>query len=142
MLHRLPADVVKRVLMPLLDFECTKALERICKGVHQSMRASDPRAATGYDCFKMMHRDVTAAVLQQNLDVRQILYTHYSSCRFLHTNDRACEVGKAFNYMRFFCRLYMRGARVGCNDAQTVAGFYRWLGIEVPPDLCAAFLLP
>jgi hypothetical protein len=129
-LSRLPADVVKRVLMPLLDFASTEALEGTCKGVHQSMRAPDPRAATGYDCFKMMHRDVTAAVLQQSLDVRQILSAHYSSCRFRHTNARACEVGQAFNCMQFFCRLYMRGARVGCNDAQTVAG------IDVPPD-CA-----
>jgi hypothetical protein len=73
-LSRLHPDIIKRVLMPLLDFPSTEALERTCKGVHQCMLATDPRACTAYDCFKMMHRDVSGFVQQNNVNVEAIKY--------------------------------------------------------------------
>ena len=81
-LSRLHPDIIKRLLMPLLDFHATEALERTCQGVRQSMRARDPRAVTAYDCFKMVHRDVSAVVHQQGLNVEATKYMHKFSCRF------------------------------------------------------------
>jgi hypothetical protein len=133
-LSRLHADIIKRLLMPLLDFHATEALERTCQGVRQSMRARDPRAVTAYDCFKMVHRDVSAVVHQQGLNVEATKYMHKFTCRFLHKNDRMCLLGRAFIYMRRFCISCIGDARLGYNGMTNLEAMYRWLSLEVPSN--------
>jgi hypothetical protein len=67
----LPAALVKHVLMPLLDVKSTESLERTSKSVYASMQTRDSLRA--YDCLKIMHRDVQAAVQQQSIDVQAAL---------------------------------------------------------------------
>ena len=137
-LSRLHPDIIKRLLMPLLDFHATEALERTCQGVRQSMLATDPRAVTAYDCFKMMHRDVSRVVHQQGLNVEATKYIHKFTCRLLHKNDRMCLLGRAFIYMRRFCISCTGDASLGYNGMPNLEAMYRWLSLQVPPDLRAA----
>jgi hypothetical protein len=139
-LSRLPADVIKRVLMPLLDFASTEALEGTCKGVHQSMLATAPRASTAYDCFKIMHRDVSGFVRQNHLNVEGIKYWYAASWRYgLQPDDLTNRFGKAFNYMRRFCLMCIGNERLASSDLQNVEAMYAWLNIAVPRDLRTAF---
>jgi hypothetical protein len=137
MLHRLHPDIIKRVLMPLLDFRTTEALERTCKSIRQGMRARDLRGVTGYDCFKMIHRDVSAAVKLRGLDVQRSIESYRRGlCVF------SSLYGKAFQYMRRLC--YWGGGAGGglCNtDTGVVLEVYRCLGIKVPHDLRAGLAL-
>jgi hypothetical protein len=139
-LSRLPAELIKRVLMPLLDFPSTEALERTCKGVHQSMLATDPRACAAYDCFKMMHRDVSRFVQQNNVNVERIKYWYAFSWRQgVKPDDRTNRLGKAFIYMRRFCLSCIGNERLASSDLQNVEAMYGWLHIEVPHGLRTAF---
>jgi hypothetical protein len=139
-LSRLHPDLIKRVLMPLLDFPSTEALERTCKGVRRSMLATAPRACTAYDCFKMMHRDVSAVVKQQDVNVEGIKYWYASCWRYgLEPDDLTNRLGKAFNYMRRFCLFCIGNERLASSDLQNAEAMYGWLGIEVPHGLRTAF---
>jgi hypothetical protein len=139
-LSRLHPDLIKRVLMPLLDFPSTEALERTCKGVHQNMLATAPRACTAYDCFKMMHRDVSGFVQQNNVDVGVIKYWYTFTWRYgLAPDDRTNRLGKAFLYMRRLCLFCIGNERLASSDLQNAEAMYGWLRLEVPHELRTAF---
>jgi hypothetical protein len=161
----LPAALVKHVLMPLLDVKSTEALERTSKSVYASMQTRDSLRA--YDCLKIMHRDVQAAVKQQAIDVHAALqYIRDAIARneFIEKavdrnesvghllpfprNEALYKQGWALKYMHYLWTFYgSHGGR--CFAASFGGGFdpfgiehveriYGWLDIEFPHGLRAA----
>jgi hypothetical protein len=147
----LPDALVKHVLMPLLDVKSTEALERTSKSVYASMQTRDSLRA--YDCLKVMHRDVSAAVQQQAIDVHAALqYIDNSIARnefidnggvvqpFPH-NEVLYKQGWALKYMNWLWADYKtkEGRGFAPFDIEHAERVYVWLDVVMPACLRAAF---
>jgi hypothetical protein len=137
--------------MPLLDVKSTEALERTSKSVYASMQTRDSLRA--YDCLKVMHRDVQAAVQQQSIDVQAALqYIEDAIARnefienggvvqpFPH-NEVLYKQGWALKFMHYAWRCYAADVGVAFPpfDIEHVERIYGWLDLVVPAPLRAAF---
>jgi hypothetical protein len=149
----LPAALVKHVLMPLLDVKSTEALERTSKSVYASMQKRDSLRA--YDCLKIMHRDVQAAVQQQSIDVQAALQyikdaiarnefilnavDRNESADYLQhfpQNEVLYKQGWALRFMHYAWRCYAADEGFVIENVERI---YEWLDMEVPLCLRAAF---
>jgi hypothetical protein len=144
MVLSLPADVIRCVLMPLLDFKSMEALERSCKGVRQSMRAPHPLAMSGYDCFKTIHREVTAAA-QIDMYAAWLTYQRWlqdwSTAKLPDRGDivQVYDHGNAWWSMNRLCRLHPGGGRgIVPADVHNVEQMYLRMRLEIGQDLRAA----
>jgi hypothetical protein len=144
----LPAALVKHVLMPLLDVKSTEALERASKSVYASMQARDSLRA--YDCLKIVHRDVQAAVQQQGIDVQAALqYIEDAIARNtlglpvqdFSKNEVLYKQGWALKFMHYVWAYYaaQEGRGFAPFDIENVERIYEWLDMEVPLCLHTAF---